>query len=138
MKYKFFILLSIFFVFTYPFTLPISLNEAIGWSTRIGRPLKTFFIPVWFLIIYCEYVYLKKRDVQLPPYFEWSHIIFSILPPFIFCDPFEKYIFYYSAKDPLQLLTNYETLSEIIKIYFCIQVIYFAVLSFKIGRSLLK
>ncbi|HMG66199.1 MAG TPA: hypothetical protein VK588_00890, partial [Chitinophagaceae bacterium] len=59
-----FILIAIFFVFTYPFTIRTwNLNETIGWYTTIGRPWQTYLLPLWFLLIYLTYQKLSSREI---------------------------------------------------------------------------
>ena len=81
-----FIIIAVCFIFTYPrISSSWNLNDTIGWSIR---PFITYFIPLWFLLIFATYNYLKKKLLPVSNYFFWTHVMLSFVPIFFINYPF--------------------------------------------------
>jgi hypothetical protein len=85
-KYSLFLLIAIYFIFSYPvITRTWNLNYTVGWY---GRDLKTYFLPIWFLLVFLTYKKISLQKGELSDSFFWCHVAFSLIPTFYFNHPF--------------------------------------------------
>lgn len=130
-----FILIAIFFLFTYPFTLRTwNLNESIGWHTTVGRPWSTFLLPLWFLLIYFTYQRTAAKGIIINSSFFWIHILLTIIPTFFINYPFIKTVQSFN-----QITANPgETLFRInfrVTLFLVVQVLMYSFLLYKLFRK---
>lgn len=133
-KHHLFILVALLFVFTYPAVVSSwSLNEAIGWGFR---PLKTFLIPLWFLLIFWHYQQLAKKNKPVSATFFWWHWLLSALPVFFINYPFARFVFFRGNTMEEQFSSMYRVRYSVYS-YYLVQLIFYGILlvkSFKPGK----
>ncbi len=134
-KQTVFILIAIFFVFSYPWPVAFNLNTTIGWHTTIGRPWFTYLIPAWFLLISLIYQTLKKRGKIISNYFFWTHALLSIVPPCIFNYPFVLFFLHAAKSDTVDILTKYNIVIWTTDLYVISQIIFMLIILFKLFRN---
>jgi hypothetical protein len=130
-----FVLISIFFIFTYPFTVKQwSLNDAIGWHTTIGRPWLTYLLPIWFLLIFLLYHFDSIRHRTISSNFFWTHAVVTIVPTFFISYPFvtQKYLI---SKPILNPLAEINKINWSVRLYLTAQFIFLLVLLLKILKA---
>lgn len=104
-KYSLFIVIAVYFVFSYPvITTTLNLNYYIGWHTRDWQ---TYLLPLWFLMIFLTYRQLSARQIEIPKYLFWFHLAISVVPSFFFNYPFIQTNFTNgSVEDALSKMNN--------------------------------
>lgn len=134
-KNALFILIAIYFIFTYPFTIRIwNLNESIGWFSTIGRPWQTYLIPLWFLLIFLTYEKLSAKGIEINNIFFWLHILLTIIPTLFINYPFIKnsYSPDTTIADPIGKIFR---VNLYVNLYFVAQALLYAFLLFKLFKS---
>lgn len=127
-----FILIAIYFVFTYPLSKKgWSLNDVIGWHTTIGRPWQTWLFPCWFILMFAIYQLLASKNLKISGKLFWCHIAISVIPTIFFNHPFGEEFYYksYFSEDPL---TEISIINSFIPIYIIAQVAFFVYLLYKL------
>ena len=129
-KYSLFILIAIYFVFSYPVvTTNWNLNYSIGWY---GRDWKTFLIPIWFLLVFLTYRKISVQHGDISNYFFWSHVLFAFLPTFYFNHPSLK-----TFDEGASAEGNFDNMIRIYQVfllYSVVQVVFYVLLLFKLFR----
>ena len=134
-RHSVFILIAICFIFTYPRIIHSwSLNDSIGWSTR---PLETYFIPLWFLLIFFTYTYFKKKIISVSKYFFWTHALLSFIPIFFINYPFiriatERVTSFERLGNTLSFLNN------LVYLYIFSQLVLYYLLAIKLFRKRIR
>jgi hypothetical protein len=134
-KKSLFILIAFCFVFTYPRIADSwNLNNTIGWYTR---PLKTYFIPLWFLLIFITYRNLKKKKIMVTDLFFWTHFLLSFIPVFYINHPFVKNVIPLKTLHEKQgnLLSN---INNRVYLYFLTQIVLYYLLAIKLSINSTK
>jgi hypothetical protein len=129
-----FLLIAIYFIFTYPFTISTwNLNLSIGWLS-IGRPWQTYLLPLWFLIIFYTYQKISAKGIVINNIFFWSHILVSIIPTLFINYPFIKtnLLLDPMAKDPIEKISR---VNLHVDLYLFVQLILYAFLLPKLFRN---
>jgi hypothetical protein len=137
-KNALFILIAIYFIFTYPFTIRTwNLNEAIGWHSTIGRPWQTYLIPLWFILIFFTYQKLSTKGIIIKNIFFWLHVLLTMIPTVIINYPFVKsnYSLDTTIEDPIGKIFR---INLYVKLYFVAQVSLYAFLLFKLFKNATK
>jgi hypothetical protein len=104
-----------------------NLNYSIGWY---GRGFWTFFIPLWFLLVFLTYRKASSSNIEISNYFFWGHVFLSIVPAFLFNYPFLNTSSEgFSAKEmQMQIFRGYQTFF----LYVVVQILLYLFLLFKL------
>lgn len=126
-----FILVAIYFVFTYPFTIQnLNLGVTIGWSTG-DRPWGTWLLPLWFLLIFFTYRKIDSKGGGANGTFFWSHIALTLIPTLVINYPFVRYGYFFrtDADDPVGRIFQ---VNIAVTVYLFVQLLFYCFLLFKL------
>lgn len=130
-----FILIAIYFVFTYLSTIPQwSLNKSLGWDTDLGRDRTTYLLPFWFSMIFLLYQLANKRKHPISNTFFWSHVIITVVPTLYINYPFA--VRFLHIDNPSLDLESAITRSEIlVSTYYLLQLVFFVLPIIKVFKK---
>lgn len=126
-----FILIAIYFLFSFPY-----LNHQ--WDMMVvlhcfSRPVFTYFLSAWFLIIYFLYQRAYKRNSTISNTFFWMHVIITIIPTFFINYPFVT-MFILNVNSPVDFLNGCARIGIAFAFYLLTQLVFFVFLLLRLKK----
>jgi hypothetical protein len=110
------------------------MNYTIGW---FGRDFSSFFLPIWFLVVFFLYKKLNDQKVIFPSSLIWMHILISIIPSFSFCDKYIYSLYDFEKFDSIEKVQDIQLfINKVYGYYVLVQIIIVAYLYSKFQKNI--